>query len=180
MYKKPIHSTIKPERGLMISRSKSFSSTTRHTSLLSGNPFCLGNHLQDGNFIDKGKLDRALKRQKKEGLLLGECLIKDEAISEETRDTVLAFQGEVKKFINQSRYANSRKHFRLGQLLVATKLVSASSVNKAVKLQEQGNNKFLGEILVGIGAISKNILALALGAQKKIIILSVFAILSSP
>ncbi len=180
MYKKPVHSTIKPKRGLKRTGPKSFSSTTAYPSFLSGNPFCLGNHLQDGNFIDKGKLDRALKRQKKEDLLLGECLVKDKAISEETRDTVLAFQGKVKKFINESRYTNSRKHFRLGQLLVATKLVSASNVNKAVKLQEQGNNKFLGEILVGIGAISKNILALALGAQKKILILSIFAILSSP
>ncbi len=159
--------------------TKSNSSTFVDISFLSGDPFCLGNHLLDGGYIDKDKLSAALVKHEKEDLLLGECLVKDESISSEALDTVLAFQGKVREIVHDASFRRKPKRLKLGQLLVATKMVSASSLKKAVKLQSQGNN-LLGETLVEIGAISRNVLALALGAQKKILILSAFAVLSSP
>ncbi len=148
-------------------------------SFLSGDPFCLGNHLLDGGFIDKDKLGAALVKHEREGLLLGECLVKDESISSETLDTVLAFQGKVREIVHDASSKCKPKRLKLGQFLVATKMISVSSLKKAVKLHSQGNN-MLGETLVEIGAISRNVLELALGAQKKILILSAFAVLSSP
>ncbi|MGR3174054.1 MAG: hypothetical protein ACUZ8N_05590 [Candidatus Scalindua sp.] len=155
------------------------SSPYREISLLSGDPFCLGNHLLDGGFIDEEKLSAALVKHKSGNLLLGECLVKDESISGETLDTVLAFQGKIREIVHDASSASNTKRLKLGQLLVATKMISVGSLKKAVKLQKRCN-KLLGETLVEIGAISRNVLALALGAQKKILILSAFAVLSSP
>ncbi len=145
----------------------------------SGDPFCLGNHLLDGGFIDEKKLSAALGKHKKEDLLLGECLVKDESISGETLDTVLAFQGKVREIVYEASSANKTKRLKLGQLLVATKMISAKSLKKAVKLQKRCNKR-LGDTLVEIGAIPRNVLALALGAQKKILILSTLALLAGP
>ncbi len=143
------------------------SSPYKETSFLSGDPFCLGNHLLEGGFIDEDKLNAALVKHKKEDLLLGECLVKDESISEETLDTVLTFQGKVREIVHDAGSAGKTKRWKLGQLLVATKMISVGSLKKAVKLQKRCN-KQLGETLVEIGAIHINVLALALGAQKKI------------
>ena len=154
-------------------------STYVDISFQSGDPFCLGSHLLDGGFIDGSKLNAALVKHKREDLPLGECLVTDDSISGETLDTVLAFQGKVREIVHDASSASNTKRLKLGQLLVATKMISARSLKKAVKLQRDGN-KLLGETLVEIGAVSRNVLALALGAQKKILILSTFAVLSSP
>ncbi len=145
----------------------------------SGDLFCLGNHLLDGGFLDEEKLSAALVKHKREDLPLGECLVKDDSISVETLDTVLAFQGKVREIVHDARSAGNTKRLKLGQLLVATKMISTRSLKKAVKLQKR-YNKLLGDTLVDIGAISRNALALALGAQKKILILSSLALITGP
>lgn len=154
-------------------------STCVDISFKSGDPFCLGNHLLDGGFIDEDKLSAALVKHRKEDLLLGECLVKDKSISGETLDAVLAFQGKVREIVHDAGSAGNTKSLKLGQLLVATKMISARSLKRAVKLQKRCN-KLLGETLLDIGAISRNALALALGAQKKILILSALALVTGP
>lgn len=156
--------------------TKQNSSTFIDITFQSGDPFCLGNHLLDGGFLDEDKLNAALVKHKRDDLPLGECLVQNDSISGETLDTVLAFQGKVREIVHDAR--NTRR-LKLGQLLVATKMISAKSLKKAVKLQKR-YNKLLGETLLDIGAISKNALALALGTQKKILILSSLALLTGP
>lgn len=133
----------------------------------------------EGEIVDEDKLSVALVKHKSGDLLRGECLVENESISGETLDTVLTFQGKVREIVHNASSASNTKHLKLGQLLVATKMISVGSLKKAVKLQRRCN-KLLGKTLVEIGTISRNVLALALGAQKKILILSAFAVLSSP
>ena len=141
---------------------------------LSKDPFCLGTLLLDGKFIDVKQRNESLETQKKKRLFLGECLVRDGAINDETLDTVLTFQGKIREIVHKAR---TKTHVKLGQLLVATKVLSVKNLNRALKTQKRCK-RFLGEILVENGAISRNILALALSVQKKILVLTAFALLS--
>jgi hypothetical protein len=146
----------------------------KDTSILSKDPFCLGNLLLDGKFIDVKQRNESLETQRKKRLFLGECLVRDGAINDGTLDTVLTFQGKIREIVHKAR---TKTHVKLGQLLIATKVLSVKNLNRALKTQKRCK-KFLGEILVENGAISRNILALALSVQKKILVLTAFALLS--
>ncbi len=172
--KKLISSKVKSQKGIKASKCKSNLATSKETSILSGDTFRLGNLLLDGRFIDVNQRDESLEMHRKKHLLLGECLIRNGAINGETLDTVLTFQGKISELIHKAR---NKTRLKLGQLLVATKMLSVKNLRKAIRIQGR-SKKLLGEILVENGAISRNILALALSVQKKILVLTAFALLS--
>ncbi len=183
MEKKLISSKAKPKKGIKASKYKSNLATSpaqawsrpgKDGSILSGDAFRLGNLLMDGKFIDVKQRDESLEMHRKKHLLLGECLTRNGAISGETLDTVLTFQGKIRELIHKAR---TKSRLKLGQVLVATKMLSVENLKKAIRSQRR-SKKLLGEILVENGVISRNILALALSVQKKILVLAAFALLS--
>ncbi len=167
-------SKVKSQKEIKASKRKLNLPISKDTSTLSGDTFCLGNLLLDGRFIDVNQRDESLEMHRKKHLLLGECLISNGAIDEETLDTVLTFQGKIRELIHKAR---TKTRLKLGKLLVATKMLSVKNLRKAIRIQDR-SKKLLGEILVENGLISRNILALALSVQKKILVLTAFVLLS--
>ena len=100
-------------------------------SFLSGDPFCLGNHLLDGGFLDEKKLSAALAKHKEEDIPLGECLVKEDTISGETLESVLAFQGKIREIVHDA--GNTEKRIKLGKLLLATKMISLKRIKRSAK-----------------------------------------------
>ncbi|MFQ5715152.1 MAG: hypothetical protein ACE5GU_14080 [Candidatus Scalinduaceae bacterium] len=174
MEKKLISSKVKSRKGIKASKYKANLARPKDALVLSGDTFRLGNLLLDGRFIDVNQRDESLEMHRKKHLLLGECLTRNGAINGETLDTVLTFQGKIRELIHKAR---TKTRLKLGQLLVATRMLSVENLKKAIRIQRR-SKKLLGEILVENGVISRNILALALSVQKKILVLTAFALLS--
>ncbi len=169
-----IISSIDVSNWIKRQKSKPILPTTKEIFALSEDPFCLGTLLLDGKIIDVRQREKSLEIHRKKGLLQGECLIRMGAVTKGILGKVLTFQGNVRSFIHK---AHIHKRLKLGQLLRVTEMVSAKDLKKAISLQ-RSSKMLLGEILVGIGAISRNILSLALSVQKKILILTVIALIS--
>jgi predicted transglutaminase-like cysteine proteinase len=156
--------------------TKSGITASEDTSILSRDPFCLGSLLLDGKYIDVRQRDESLEIHKKKDLLHGECLIKMGAVTRDILSKVLTFQGRIRESIHKARI-NIR--LELGNLLVTTEMITIGELKKAIRLQ-RSSKKLLGEILVEIGSISRNILNLALNVQKKLLVLTVFTLLIGP
>ena len=169
-----IPSAVNCQNGVKALETKSGITALEDTSILSGDPFCLGSLLLDGKFIDTRQRDESLKMQKKENLLQGECLLKIGAINKDALSTVLTFQGRIREF---SHKTHINKPLKLGKILTVTEMISAGELKRAIK-QQKRSRKLLGEILVEIGAISRKILNLALNVQKKILIMAFVAFIS--
>ncbi|MGR3173084.1 MAG: hypothetical protein ACUZ8N_00605 [Candidatus Scalindua sp.] len=73
--------------------------------------------------------------------------------------------------------ANSHKHLKLGNILIAKEMLTFRHLMKAIRIRRHCK-KFLGEVLVEIGAISRVVLALALKSQRKALTMTLLALMT--
>lgn len=86
----------------------------------------LGQVLVDGEFISSEELENALEQQKHTNELLGEVLVRMGHLTESELNAVLSFQQ------NQGNKASLSVRFRIGEILVATNIISRDQLEETL------------------------------------------------
>jgi CheY-like chemotaxis protein len=116
----------------------------------------LGDILVDAAIISPKTLERALERQKKQGLRLGQVLEEMGVITEQELIEALEKQ--------QSPFSDSGCKRQLGDLLVESRLISETTLERALA-KGKAEGKRLGQVLEEMGVITEQELVDALGRQ---------------
>ncbi len=115
---------------------------------LNSSPILLGEILVRQSLLTQETLDKALLEQtQSHSLKLGEILVKKDLIS-----------------VTQLRYYLKNQRIRLGEILVEQKVITLAKINTIIRLQKYKNKK-IGEILVDLNMVSKKQIELALIEQ---------------
>jgi hypothetical protein len=121
--------------------------------------------------ITQEQLDLALQVQKRSGQKLGKVLVQLGFVTEGELDAVLKFQQ------NQNLEKPAQGRLRLGELLVATDVISRKQLEDALSRQKVSKKK-IGEILVEAGFLSPGQLLKGLKLQSRLLTAALVAILS--
>jgi CheY-like chemotaxis protein len=116
----------------------------------------LGDILVNAAIISPKTLERALERQKKQGLRLGQVLEEMGVITEQELIEALEKQ--------QSPFSDSGCKRKLGDLLVESRLISETTLERALA-KGKSEGKRLGQVLEEMGVITEQELVDALGRQ---------------
>lgn len=139
--------------------------------LAAGLPRRLGELVADADPAREPLVAEALAEAKASGRKVGEALVARGVITPAERDTMLAFQR------HQRREAPTEERLRLGRILVAEGHISDAQLAEALERQRQ-TRRPLGEELVAQGLISQEVLHLALGTQRRLVVGALVAALA--
>ncbi len=146
----------------------------------------LGELLLSAEHLNPLQVDIALKASDGSGLPLGRVLVLLSKLSEPSLDLALNLQREVRggrlertNAVEQLRKERVQisfegrdgdkddKRVRIGELLIASQLLSAADVKSAVEMAK-ANDKMVGEVLIEMGWISHELLTAALRLQEMV------------
>lgn len=131
----------------------------------------LGDLLLAAKRITPEQLAQALAGQERTGDRIGEILVRQQFLSREELDAVLAFQEQ------QGKGAEAPSSFRLGEILVATGQLTRRQLDIALSRQGKTGGK-LGERLVESGYVTPYQVSRGLAIQKKLVTAALVAALS--
>lgn len=146
----------------------------------------LGELLLSADHLSSMQVDIALKASDSSGLPLGRVLVLLSKLSEPSLDLALNLQREVRfgkvdravavdqlrkekvLFSAEGRDGDADdKRLRIGELLIASNLLSEADVQSAVEMAK-ANDKMMGEVLIEMGWVSPELLTAALRLQEMV------------
>lgn len=132
----------------------------------------LGDILLKAKRVNSRQLDRALEEQKRTNEKLGEVLVRFGVITPLELDAVLTWQDDA------SRNATAAVKLMLGEILVATQVISRDELKRALEEQHL-TKKQIGAILVDSGRVKPNQITQALKIQSKLFTAAMVAVLAA-
>ena len=146
----------------------------------------LGELLLSADHLSSMQVDIALKASDGSGLPLGRVLVLLSKLSEPSLDLALNLQRDVRfgkvdrtaaveqlrkeklLFSSEGRDGDADdKRLRIGELLIASELLSETDVQTAVEMAK-ANDKMMGEVLIEMGWVSTELLTAALRLQEMV------------
>ena len=143
----------------------------RLLSLAAGPSRRLGELVADAKPSRPSLVAEALEEARISGRKIGEALVDRGVITPAERDTMLEFQR------HQRREAPTEDRLRLGRILVSQGHITDSQLKEALERQRQ-TGRPLGEELVAQERITKEVLQLALGMQRRLVVGALVAALT--
>lgn len=123
----------------------------------------LGQILLKATIISSQQLQDALRVQRTKGGFLGDILVAQQAIDQDTLNAYLNLQQNVKTIGAEA--GNRRERMWLGEVLIYAGLVSQPQLEEAIAYQKE-HNLLLGESLVLTGAVSQEVLDIFLEVHR--------------
>lgn len=114
----------------------------------------LGEILVESHFVSPATLERALKKHRESGNMIGKILVEMGVADSKDIDNALLAQA------GKSRFTK-----RLGEIMVESGLISYTTLEHALENQ-RNNSKLLGAVLVEMGVVDLNEIIDALAIQK--------------
>lgn len=146
----------------------------------------LGELLLSAEHVNPLQVDIALKASDGSGLPLGRVLVLLSKLSEPSLDLALNLQrdvrfGRIDRSLAVEQLRKEKLHIpvegrdgdkddkrvRIGELLIASHLLSAAEVQSAVEMAK-ANDKMMGEVLIEMGWVSQDLLTAALRLQEMV------------
>jgi len=143
----------------------------RLLSLAAGPPQRLGELVADAKPSRASLVAEALEEARSSGRKIGEALVERGVITPAERDTMLEFQRR------QRREAPTEDRLRLGRILVSQGYITDLQLKEALEKQRQ-TGRHLGEELVAQERITEEVLHLALGMQRRLVVGALVAALA--
>ena len=131
----------------------------------------LGELLVQARRVTPEQLESALQEQKQTGEKLGEVLVRKGHLTESGLDAVLSFQQ------NQGSKSPLSVRFRIGEILVATNIISRDQLEEALA-QQKISRKKIGEVLVEAGYVQPHHISYGLKIQRKLITAALVSLVS--